>query len=119
MSSFGIHTLDICKQQRESRHLIRVDTCIILLKNIFIMANFYCEYCGTKSARVASLVSGYCPRHPNGPNKGKHKLFEGGEKTAYTCKYCGINNRNLSSLTSGYCPRHPSGPNKGRHAPAL
>ncbi len=83
------------------------------------MANFYCEYCGTKSPRVSSLVSGYCPRHPNGPNKGKHKLYEGGEKTEYTCKYCGINNRNLSTMTSGFCVRHPKGPNKGRHSPAL
>ena len=64
------------------------------------MANFYCEYCGTKSSKAASLVSGYCPRHPNGTNKGKHILYEGGEKTEYTCKYCGINNRSLSTLTS-------------------
>ena len=83
------------------------------------MANSYCEYCGAKKSGVSSLTSGYCPRHPNGVNKGRHKLYEGGEKSQYTCKYCGVNNRSLSNLTSGYCNRHPNGPNKGRHEPAL
>jgi hypothetical protein len=36
------------------------------------MANFYCEYCGQKYSSVASLTNNNCPRHPNGPNKGKH-----------------------------------------------
>jgi len=48
------------------------------------MANFYCEYCGTKSATVAGLVSGNCMKHADGPNKGKHKLYEGSEKSQYT-----------------------------------
>ncbi len=52
-------------------------------------------------------------------NKGKHKLFEGGEKRLYTCKYCGTNNTSLANLTSMDCYRHPSGSNKGKHAPAL
>ena len=60
--------------------------------------NFYCEYCGAKYSSIASLTSGYCLKHPNGPNKGKHKLYEGGD---------------------GYCLKHPNGPNKGKHAPAL
>ena len=42
--------------------------------------NFYCEYCGAKYSSISSLTNGYCPRHPNGTNKGKHKLYEGGEK---------------------------------------
>lgn len=33
------------------------------------MANVYCGY---KTNSVSSLTNLYCPRHPNGPNKGKH-----------------------------------------------
>ena len=53
------------------------------------MANFYCEYCGSKYSSVSSLTSCSCFRHPDGPNKGKHKLYEGSEKAQYVCKYCG------------------------------
>lgn len=35
-------------------------------------AQFYCEYCGAKYPSVASLTAIGCPRHPNGPHKGKH-----------------------------------------------
>lgn len=83
------------------------------------MANFYCEYCGQKFSSVSSLTSGFCLRHPDGPHKGRHKLYEGSEKSKYTCKYCGQSFNSISSLTSGYCLRHPNGPHKGRHAPAL
>lgn len=83
------------------------------------MANFYCEYCGTKSMSVSSLTAGSCVRHPNGANKGKHKLYEGTEKSQYVCKYCGTKNTTLTSLTAGSCLRHPNGTNKGKHAPAL
>ena len=83
------------------------------------MANYYCEYCGTRYSSVSSLTAGYCSRHPNGCNKGKHKLYEGSEKSQYICKYCGTKYSSLSSLTSGYCSRHPAGCNKGKHSPAL
>ena len=83
------------------------------------MANFYCEYCGQKYASVSSLTAGSCSRHPNGANKGKHKLYEGSEKSKYTCKYCGQSYSSLSSLTAGSCSRHPNGANKGKHVPAL
>ena len=83
------------------------------------MANYYCEYCGNKYSSVSSLTSGHCPRHLDGPNKGRHKVYEGGEKSQYVCKYCGNKYSSISSLTSGHCVRHPNGPNKGRHAPAL
>ena len=83
------------------------------------MANYYCEYCGQKFANVASLTSANCIRHPNGPNKGKHKLYEGSEKTKYTCKYCGMTFNSISSMTSVNCIRHPNCPNKGKHSPAL
>jgi hypothetical protein len=83
------------------------------------MANFYCEFCGTKASSVSSLTAGYCNRHPNGSNKGKHSLFQGSEKTQYTCKYCGTKASGISSLTAGYCNRHPNGSNKGHHSPAL
>jgi predicted nucleic acid-binding Zn ribbon protein len=83
------------------------------------MSNYYCKYCGHKASTVQSLTFGYCTRHPDGSNKGRHALYEGGEKSQYTCKNCGSNFRNLVSLTSGYCTRHPDGSNKGRHQPAL
>jgi len=83
------------------------------------MANFYCEYCGTNRSSVSSLPGGFCSKHPLGSNKGKHKLYEGGEKSQYTCKYCGTNRSSISSLTSGFCSKHPDGSNKGKHSPAL
>lgn len=83
------------------------------------MANYYCEYCGQKFSSVSSLTGLHCGRHPDGPNKGRHKLYEGGEKSQYICKYCGQKFSSLSSLTGLHCGRHPNGPNKGRHAPAL
>ncbi len=83
------------------------------------MANFYCEYCGQRHSSVTSLTSGSCPKHPLGAHKGKHKLYEGGEKTKYTCKYCGTTHSSIAILTSSTCPRHPDGSHKGKHAPAL
>lgn len=83
------------------------------------MANYYCEYCGYKSSSVDSLTGRSCPCHPNGNNKGKHKLYEGSEKSQYVCKYCGHKSSSISSLTGRSCPRHPDGNNKGKHAPAL
>ncbi len=83
------------------------------------MANYFCEYCGTKYSSVSSLTSSSCSKHPNGLNKGKHKLYEGSEKSQYVCKYCGTKNSTLSSLTSNSCSKHPDGLNKGKHAPAL
>lgn len=80
---------------------------------------FYCEYCGHSASSVQSLTAAYCFRHPNGTNKGKHKLYEGSEKSKYTCKYCGHQASSIQSLTSAYCFRHPNGTNKGKHAPAL
>ena len=83
------------------------------------MANFYCEYCGKKYSSVSSLTSSSCLRHPNGSHKGKHKLYEGSEKTKYLCKYCGTKGTSILSLTSSSCSRHPSGAHKGKHSPAL
>lgn len=83
------------------------------------MPNFYCEYCGTSFTNVRTLTACSCFRHPDGPNKGKHKLYEGSEKSKYTCKYCGVQFSNLRTLTACSCHRHPLGPNKGKHSPAL
>ena len=77
---------------------------------------FYCEYCGSSFPSVSSLTSNSCNRHPDG--KGKHKLYEGGEKSQYTCKYCGQKFNSISSLTGNNCSRHPDGKNR-RHSPAL
>lgn len=83
------------------------------------MANYYCEYCGAKSSNLSNLTSVSCMRHPNGANKGNHKLYEGSEKSQYFCKYCGTKNSSLANLTSVSCVHHPEGSNKGKHAPAL
>lgn len=42
--------------------------------------NYYCEYCGKKFPDVRTLTSGTCTYHPDGSNKGRHKLYEGTEK---------------------------------------
>ena len=83
------------------------------------MPNYYCEYCGEKFSSISSLTLNSCHRHPNGSNKGKHKLYEGSEKTKYNCKYCGQSFNSISSMTLNSCHRHPDGSNKGKHAPAL
>jgi len=83
------------------------------------MSNYYCKYCGNKASTVSSLTNGYCVRHPDGPNKGRHELYEGDEQSHYTCKNCGQQFSSISSLTNGFCMRHPEGTNKGRHEPAL
>lgn len=80
---------------------------------------FYCKNCGYSSSSVSSLTSSSCPKHPLGPNKGKHELYEGSEKSQYTCKYCGYKSSSISSLTSSSCPKHPNGVNKGHHSPAM
>lgn len=81
------------------------------------MKKFYCKYCGISKSNIAFLSQGSCPRHPYG--KGKHKLYEGSEKSKYSCKYCGIEKSSINILTQGSCPRHPDGPSKGRHSPSL
>ena len=83
------------------------------------MPNYYCKHCGRKFPNVISLTSSPCQRHPDGPNKGRHTLYEGSEKSRYTCKNCGREFLNLLALTSSPCQRHPNGPNKGSHQPAL
>ena len=80
---------------------------------------FYCKYCGHKAPSVASLTASACIRHPDGPHKGRHALYEGSEKDKYTCKYCGKQFSSIASLTASKCIRHPAGPHKGNHVPAL
>ena len=75
----------------------------------------YCKYCGTSARDARSLLSNNCPKHPNGFCKGKHALYEGGERSEYVCVYCGTKNRSLSSLLNGWCPKHPDGPSRGKH----
>lgn len=83
------------------------------------MANFYCEYCGSKFSSVKLLVSNTCRNHPLGACKGPHKLYEGSEKSQYICKYCGMKFPALSLLTGNICAHHPNGVCKGRHAAML
>ena len=77
---------------------------------------YYCEYCGGKYSSISSLTSNSCPRYPYG-GTGRHKLYEGSEKSQYYCKYCGQGYSSISNLTSNTCPRNPNG--KRRHSPAL
>lgn len=80
--------------------------------------NYYCEYCGHKFPTIQMLASNTCAWHPDGHHKGKHKLYEGSEKSSYDCKYCGRTFKSIMQMRT-FCPRHPKGMNKGRHAPAL
>lgn len=92
-----------------SRHYIKKQT----------MANYYCEYCGQKFSSISTLTASTCLRHPAGSHKGKHKLYEGSEKSKYTCKYCGQSFGSIATMTASTCLRHPDGSHKGKHAPAL
>lgn len=80
---------------------------------------YQCKHCGHKATSVGSLTGSACQRHPDGPGKGRHALYEGGSKNTYTCKWCGKRSPDIASLTSSKCQRHPDGPGKGRHEPAL
>ena len=80
---------------------------------------FYCKYCGHKASSVASLTASMCIRHPDGPHKGRHALYEGSEKEKYTCKYCGKQFSSIASLSVSKCIRHPDGLHTGNHVPAL
>lgn len=83
------------------------------------MAHFFCEYCGGKYSSIQTLTASSCNRHPLGPNKGKHKIYEGSEKSSYVCKYCGSKYSSIVSMVGSSCNRHPNGSNKGNHSPAL
>lgn len=83
------------------------------------MANYYCKHCGHKAPSIQVLTGQPCIKHPSGPNKGRHELYEGSEKSKYSCKYCGHTAPSISVLTSQPCIKHPNGPNKGKHAPTL
>ncbi|TXJ51885.1 hypothetical protein [Brachyspira aalborgi] len=83
------------------------------------MPNFYCEYCGGKFPDPRNLTIQNCMRHPNGALKGKHKLYEGGEKSSYICKYCGNSFNSIKTMILQNCMRHPNGALKGKHEPAL
>lgn len=80
---------------------------------------YYCKYCGKEYNSVSYLTANSCMRHPDGPGKGKHALYEGSEKSKYTCKYCGKEYNTISYMTANKCLRHPKGTFKGNHEPAL
>ena len=106
---------------RNEKFLNVVALCCIALGALAAptVQHYYCKYCGHKTTSVNSLTASSCQRHPEGPGKGRHSLYEGGEKESYVCKYCGLNSTSIASLTSSKCQRHRNGPQKGRHAPAL
>jgi DNA-directed RNA polymerase subunit RPC12/RpoP len=83
------------------------------------MSNFYCEYCGQKFSNTSGLNNSSCSRHPEGSNKGKHKLYEGTEKSSYNCKFCSQKFSSLIAMGASTCSRHPNGSNKGKHSPEL
>ncbi|HOK08567.1 MAG TPA: C2H2-type zinc finger protein [Candidatus Hydrogenedens sp.] len=83
------------------------------------MTVYICKYCGKKATSVQSLASSFCTRHPNGPGKGRHAVYEGDEKTEYVCKFCGRKFSSIQSMSANFCLRHPNGSGKGRHEPML
>lgn len=85
--------------------------------NANAMSNYYCEYCGQKFSSVRALAALRCGRHPLGPVKGNHKLYEGAEAHKYLCEYCGQEFSSISALTGLRCTRHPTDPRNGRHKP--
>ena len=38
---------------------------------------YSCKYCGHKAKDVRSLTASACQRHPDGPGRGRHALYEG------------------------------------------
>ena len=83
------------------------------------MPKYYCEYCGRSFPDVRQLASAPCAYHPDGTNRGRHKLYEGSEKSRYTCRYCGTQFSTIMQMVTAPCAYHPKGTNKGRHSPAL
>lgn len=83
------------------------------------MPKYYCEYCGQSFSDVRQLTSAPCAYHPDGTNRGRHKLYEGSEKSRYTCRYCGTQFSTIMQMVTAPCAYHPKGTNKGRHSPAL
>lgn len=79
----------------------------------------FCEYCGHKFPDARMLASGTCPRHPDGANRGRHKLYEGTEKREYVCKFCGRKFPSILVMVGASCASHPAGANRGGHFPAL
>ncbi len=75
------------------------------------MANYYCQYCGSKWNSISQLTINPCR---NSPTK-KHILYEGSEKAKYVCKYCGSQWPDILSLTANPCRNSPT----KRHRPAL
>jgi hypothetical protein len=47
---------------------------------VALSASADCKYCGHKTTSENNLTASLCQRHPNGPGKGRHALYEGGEK---------------------------------------
>lgn len=83
------------------------------------MEKCYCEYCGKQFPDVRQLVSAPCAYHPDVPNRGKHKLYQGRTTPPFTCKYCGNKFSSLMQMVTAPCAYHPKGTNKGKHAPTL
>lgn len=83
------------------------------------MQTYFCEHCGQSFYNVRALTAALCARHPDGPNRGRHRLYEGEAARPCTCRYCGVHAPDIRNLTLGNCQRHPNGPLRGRHAPAL
>jgi hypothetical protein len=79
----------------------------------------YCKNCGVSAKTIDSLTSTLCARHPDGPRKGNHELYEGSGKSRYYCKNCGTSAKTIALLTASACNKHPKGSLKGKHEPAL
>ncbi len=80
---------------------------------------YFCKYCGKEAESSNALLSGSCPKHPNGKMKGRHVLYEGGVKKEYVCIYCGKKSPKISMLVSGHCAKHPNGIMEGHCIPSI
>ncbi|MBQ6327449.1 MAG: hypothetical protein IJI35_00410 [Kiritimatiellae bacterium] len=66
--------------ERNKSWLALVGAVCVFAVSAAAVQHFYCKYCGHKTTSVNSLTASLCQRHPNGPAKDRHALYEGGEK---------------------------------------
>lgn len=97
--------------------VVRLCVAVSLFAALSLVAQdgVFCRYCGGGASTVRSLVGMSCPRHPDGPGRGKHALYEGVVGERYLCVNCGLGQSSLRGLLSTSCPRHPEGAGKGKH----
>jgi len=75
-----------------------------------------CEYCGLIAVNDRTLEISDCPRHPEGPKKGKHKPYKG--KPPYRCVFCKtdfLTKTAIHAMLGLPCAKNRTGFNEGNH----